>query len=111
MKTTAYFEAVVRIKRPEIAIAWIEQVLANPITTITQPDGRICRWANIPEASGRALRMVTLDDGETIHNAFFDRNSFQKIASKDSSEVSNYESSVFPRYRYALLDSTRQTQP
>jgi hypothetical protein len=78
MKTTAYFEAVVRIKRPEIEIVWIEQVLANPLKTLTQPDGRICHWANIPEADGRALRVVTLEDGETIHNAFFDRNFHKK---------------------------------
>ncbi|MDG2991070.1 hypothetical protein L3556_09050 [Candidatus Synechococcus calcipolaris G9] len=78
MKTTAYFESVVRPKRPEIEIAWIEQVLANPIKTVTQIDRRMCHWANIPEADGRVLRVVTLEDGETIHNAFFDRNFFKK---------------------------------
>jgi hypothetical protein len=28
----------------------------------------------VPELSGRILRVVTLEDGETIHNAFPDRN-------------------------------------
>jgi hypothetical protein len=59
-------------------MVWIEHVLANPIKTLTQTDGRICYWANIPEADGRALRVITLEDGETIHNAFFDRNFFKK---------------------------------
>lgn len=78
MKTTAYFESVVRIKRPDIEMAWIERALANPIKTTTQADGRICYWANIAEADGRVLRVVTLEDGKTIHNAFFDRNFFRK---------------------------------
>jgi len=38
-----------------------------------QADGRIRRWASIPEMEGRYLRVVLLADGETVHNAFFDR--------------------------------------
>jgi hypothetical protein len=38
-----------------------------------QTDGRIRRWARIEEAEGRWLRVVLLADGETVHNAFFDR--------------------------------------
>ena len=41
-----------------------------------QADGRIRRWAPIAEMEGRYLRVVLLPDGETVHNAFFDR-SFQ----------------------------------
>jgi hypothetical protein len=40
---------------------------------VVQADGRIRRWAQIPEMDGRYLRVVLLADGETIHNAFFDR--------------------------------------
>jgi hypothetical protein len=40
---------------------------------VIQPDGRIRRWAAIEEADGRFLRVVLLEDGETVHNAFFDR--------------------------------------
>jgi hypothetical protein len=36
-------------------------------------DGRIRRWAQIEAAGGRYLRVVLLEDGETVHNAFFDR--------------------------------------
>ena len=38
-----------------------------------QADGRIRRWARIPDADDRYLRVVLLEDGETVHNAFFDR--------------------------------------
>jgi hypothetical protein len=38
-----------------------------------QADGRIRRWVQIPEMENRFLRVVLLPDGETVHNAFFDR--------------------------------------
>jgi len=38
-----------------------------------QSDGRIRKWVRIAEMENRALRVILLDDGETIHNAFFDR--------------------------------------
>ena len=36
-------------------------------------DGRIRLWARIPEAGGKWLRVVVEPDGETVHNAFYDR--------------------------------------
>lgn len=53
---------------------WIERVMAVPIKRLVQDDGRIVLWGNIVEAKGRALRVVLLEDGETVHNTFFDRN-------------------------------------
>lgn len=49
-------------------------VLMDPYKKEIQPDGRIRFWGKI-ESEGRAryLRVVTLDDGLTIHNAFIDR--------------------------------------
>ena len=44
----------------------------NPAHRETQPDGRIRYWVYISELQ-RYLRVVTLEDGETIHNAFPDR--------------------------------------
>lgn len=44
----------------------------NHLKTKVQSDGRIRKWAMIPEV-GKYLRVVLLDDGETVHNAFFDR--------------------------------------
>ena len=52
---------------------WIERVVASPEQEHIQPDGRIRRWKRIPEADGRYLRVVLLEDGESVHNAFFDR--------------------------------------
>lgn len=74
MKTTAYFEAI--RQRPDRAVIrqeWIERAIRSPIREQTQADGRIRRWALIPEAGGRFLRVILLPDGETVHNAFFDR--------------------------------------
>jgi len=73
MKTTRYFEEQVLRKRPYIQRAWCERVVANPLRSETQPDGRIRYWGVVPQLGGRALRVVTLEDGETIHNAFPDR--------------------------------------
>lgn len=55
--------------RPE----WIQRVVDNPVSETIQQDGRIRRWASISEMDGRYLRVILLPDGETIHNAFFDR--------------------------------------
>jgi hypothetical protein len=76
LKTTRYFEEQVLRKRPYIERQWCEDVLAAPIRRMVQPDGRIRFWGIVApeEASPRYLRIVTLNDGETVHNAFFDRN-------------------------------------
>jgi len=84
MKTTTYFEEEVLQKRPQLQREWCERVIANPIATEVQPDRRIRFWGIVPEMGGRVLRVITLEDGETIHNAFFDRN-FLKRLQKESS--------------------------
>jgi len=56
-----------------IQMEWIERTVRQPEHEAMQQDGRIRRWARIPEAEGRWLRVVLLADGETVHNAFFDR--------------------------------------
>ena len=52
---------------------WIKRAMQNPAKTVTQEDGRIRKWAQIEEAGNKWLRVVVLADGETVHNAFFDR--------------------------------------
>jgi hypothetical protein len=52
---------------------WIRQAIQRPIREAFQADGRIRRWALIPAAGGKALRVVLLPDRLTVHNAFFDR--------------------------------------
>lgn len=62
-----------RPDRAAIRLEWIERVVAQPVREQIQQDGRIRRWAPIPEMDGRYLRVIFLPDGETVHNAFFDR--------------------------------------
>ena len=74
MKFTQYFEAM--RQRPDRAIIrddWVRQVIEHPVKQVIQQDGRIRRWAPIREMDGRYLRVILLSDGETVHNAFFDR--------------------------------------
>lgn len=74
MKTTKYFRMI--RKRPDRAIIkdeWIQRVIEAPESDHVQADGRIRRWGKIEEMEGRFLRVVLLPDGETVHNAFFDR--------------------------------------
>lgn len=78
MKTTDYFETIAQVNHSEVRREWCEDVLRNPIKAEVQLNGRISFWANIPEANGRALRIITLEDGETVHNAFFDRNFYRR---------------------------------
>ncbi len=74
MKFTQYFEAIrTRPDRAMIRLEWIQRVVEHPVREVTQADGRIRRWAPIRELEGRYLRVVLLPDGETVHNAFFDR--------------------------------------
>ena len=73
MKTTRYFDYTrKRPDRLQIKEDWIKSVIENPEKTETQSDGRIRKWAKIVEA-GKYLRVILLEDGETVHNAFFDR--------------------------------------
>ena len=63
-------------KRPYLSIELCRAVLREPLRREVQEDGRIRHWAhvNLPgETTGRILRVVTLEDGTTIHNAFVDR--------------------------------------
>lgn len=74
MKTTRYFQAT--RSRPDRAIIrdeWIEQVVRFPEAEHVQADGRIRRWARIDAMNNRYLRVILMPDGETVHNAFFDR--------------------------------------
>ena len=74
MKFTDYFESTqLRPDRAGIKIEWIESTIQQPIRTQIQADGRIRYWSKIQEKEGRYLRVVLLEDGETVHNAFFDR--------------------------------------
>ena len=74
MNFTQYFHALhQRPDRAMIQAEWIQRVIDQPVKEVIQQDGRIRRWAPIAEMEGRYLRVILLPDGETVHNAFFDR--------------------------------------
>ena len=74
MKTTSYFRFC--RSRPDRAIIKDERIIRTlnlPEDEQIQEDGRIRRRARVYEADSRYLRVILLADGETVHNAFFDR--------------------------------------
>jgi len=73
MRTTRYFEEQVLRKRPYIRCDWCELALRESVRREVQPDGRVRYWIFIAERKAY-LRVVTLADMVTVHNAFFDRN-------------------------------------
>jgi len=70
---TEYFENEVLRKRPYLKKEWCIRVIENPIKFERQESNRFRFWGEIKELEGRILRVVTLDDKKTIHNAFPDR--------------------------------------
>ena len=72
-KFTPYFENTVLRKRLYLKKEWGIRVLENPIRSELQEKNRYRFWGRIEELEGRALRVVTLEDKITIHNAFPDR--------------------------------------
>jgi hypothetical protein len=74
VKFTRYFETMRRPPdRALIQDAWIQRAIDSPIRQLIQADGRIKRWCQVPEMNNRYLRVILLPDGETVHNAFFNR--------------------------------------
>ena len=79
MKVTEYFKSMqLRPDRVSIKLEWVEKTINNPVKKQIQDDGRIRCWSKIEDNDGRYLRVILLEDGETVHNAFFDRN-FKEI--------------------------------
>ena len=76
MATTRYFDEQVLRKRPYLTVEMCREVVASPLRREVQLDGRIRFWGQVrlpSEQDARILRVVTLEDGETLHNAFLDR--------------------------------------
>ena len=70
---TEYFERQVLAKRPYLRKEWCIRVLEDPLRWEPQEGNRFRFWGRIEELDGRILRVVTLTDRRTIHNAFPDR--------------------------------------
>ena len=72
-KFTNYFEQQVLRKRPYLKKEWCVYVVENAVHIEPQEHNRFRFWAAVPEIGGRYLRVITLKDKLTIHNAFPDR--------------------------------------
>ena len=70
---TRFFVTVTLRRRPYLTHEACIRVVERPDRVLEQADGRVRFWAIVTEYGGRALRVVTLNDRQTIHNAFFDR--------------------------------------
>lgn len=60
-------------KRTYLNKEMCESIVAEPLSTEKQEDGRVRYWGYVKELD-KFVRVVVLEDGETIHNAFMDRN-------------------------------------
>jgi len=70
---TPYFQNEVLRKRPYLAEEMCVNVVQTPLRVELQENNRFRFWAAVPELGGRYLRVITLADKLTIHNAFLDR--------------------------------------
>ena len=70
---TEYFETEVLRKRPYLRKDLCIRVVEQPLRFERQEQNRFRFWAAVPELGDKILRVVTLEDKRTIHNAFPDR--------------------------------------
>lgn len=70
---TRYFEQEVLRKRPYLTKELCIRVVQQPLRHEKQEGDRYRFWGYVPELGGKFLRVVTLSDRTTIHNAFLDR--------------------------------------
>jgi len=70
LKTDKHSE--MRLRQRGIRREWCERVLANPIEVRQQDNGMYQMWGFIVEW-GKYLRIVMLEDKETLHTALPDR--------------------------------------
>lgn len=73
MQNTSYFQDQVLLKRPYLTLEMCIRVVEQPLKMELQSDGRTRYWGFVPSLE-RYIRVVVLEDGTTIHNAFMDRN-------------------------------------
>ena len=60
-------------KRSYLTKEMCTRVIDSPLRIEPQEKNRFRFWAAVPELDNRYLRVITLDDKLTIHNAFLDR--------------------------------------
>lgn len=72
-RVTEYFQKEVLRKRAYVSKEICIAVLQRPVKVERQEDNRYRFWGVVKGHEGKYLRVVTLEDQKTIHNAFFDR--------------------------------------
>lgn len=72
-KFTEYFLNEVLRKRPYLKKEWCYNTIENPIKVEKQEGNRFRFWGEIKEFDNKIIRVITLEDKMTIHNAFPDR--------------------------------------
>jgi hypothetical protein len=73
VKTTPHFEERMR-ERPYIKREWCERIAREPLEVQKQEsDGKLRCWGYVEEL-GKYLRVIVLEDGETLETAYIDRN-------------------------------------
>ena len=70
---TPYFENEVLRKRSYLKKEWCIKIIKEPLRVEAQEKNRYRFWGAVDELDGRILRVITLSDKTTIHNAFPDR--------------------------------------
>lgn len=73
MKTSHHFDVDVLPQRPYLSREMCEKIVTHPSHIETQSNGRTRYWGYV-ESLEKYVRVVVLEDGETIHTAFPDRN-------------------------------------
>lgn len=74
MKTHPYLHR--RLADRSLALEDVEEALAHEVRSI-QPDGRVRIWGYV-ERMGYYIRVILLEDRETVFNAFKDGNFTRK---------------------------------
>jgi hypothetical protein len=72
-KFSKHFINDVLPKRPYLTLELLEEIITNPIKTEVQNNGWIKIWGYSSKYN-KFIRVILLEDCETIHTAFFDRN-------------------------------------
>ena len=72
---TRYFalDVMARPDRRDIDVIEVQRAVMRPFRKERQRDGRVRHWLSVARRQSW-LRVVTEPDGETVHNAFWDRN-------------------------------------
>lgn len=70
---THYFEDRILRERLYLTREMCIRVIEFPLRVEPQENNRFRFWGAVSELDGRFLRVVTLSDKLTIHNAFLDR--------------------------------------